>query len=112
MAMTIAGSTGLTFNNNSTSTVGGIGDGQSWVAYNTARVSGTTYTNSTGKPIQVCIAFQASGAGSLTIVVGGVTIHQNTSVGYSQGQSFIVPNGSTYVVTYSNVSNFTWAELR
>ena len=96
----------------------GLGVGQTWTL--PTRVAGTTYTNSTGKPIQVLVGLgQAlSGSGSATVVVGGVTI---SSTSYSTSASggglpytiaFIVPNSTTYVITVSSGTSIgTWAEL-
>jgi hypothetical protein len=96
-----------------------VGVGQTWQL--PTRVAGTTYTNSTGKPIQVLVSLGQglSGSGSATVVVGGVTI-SSTSFGTSAGGStlpytisFIVPNAATYSVSVSgNTGIGTWAELR
>lgn len=98
---------------------GGIGIGQTWQL--PARSASTTYTNSTGKPIFISIAFgqSLSGSGSSNVTIGGVLVY---SVGYGSNASgssqpiaisLIVPDGSTYVVTVSgSVSIAYWAELR
>jgi hypothetical protein len=92
-----------------------IGYGQIWS--NPTRASGTTYTNSTGKPIMVCIAitYSATSSQSSSITVGGVTIQSsggnNVSGAYSTPiHTFIVPNGSTYVASIGG-SLRNWAEL-
>ena len=86
-----------------------LGVGQSWQNVTSARSPGVTYTNNTGRPIQVLINANLN-AGSL--VIGGVVIPINDSDFYAQ-PSFIVPNGSTYRVNLGT-SGFilTWAELR
>jgi hypothetical protein len=80
-----------------------------------ARVSGTTYTNSTGRAIMVSVGGQAvSGSPNITVVVGGVTI-VNWSFPYGTGQAvtFIVPTGATYSVTFGAGTGFNrWVELR
>jgi len=74
---------------------------------NPARTSGTTYTNTTGNYRLVYVNMNAT-SGS-TIVVGGVTIHNQTN-GQYMPVSFLVPPGLTYVVTAATgISN--WAEL-
>lgn len=97
----------------------GLGVGQTWQL--PTRAGGTTYTNSTGKPIQVTIGFgqSLSGSGSATVVVSGVTISStsyNTTAGGSglpYTYSFIVPNGATYSISVSGGTSLgTWAELR
>lgn len=102
------------------STVAGIGGGQTWSDVTGSRASGTTYTNSTGKPIQVFIraTWGASGSGSITPIVGGVTLpvasgsSTGIAVSVTVTSSFIVPNGLTYSATYSGTTGTTWAELR
>jgi len=95
-----------------------LGVGQTWTL--PTRVGGTTYTNSTGKPIQVLVGLgqSFSGSGSATVVVSSVTI-SSTSYNTTAGGSgvpytiaFIVPNGATYSVSVSGGTNLgTWAEL-
>lgn len=107
MSTTISGTSGLTFPNASTSTVGGLGDGQTWQLLTASRSSGVTYTNNTGKPIVVYVIPNASS--------GYWTINgQNSVSGTVTGQSYaamtmIVPNGQTYMYTGGLQ---TWAELR
>jgi hypothetical protein len=77
---------------------GGLGVGQTWQDVTASRVSGTTYTNSTGKPIQVNFQLVVSGLSSTynkAVVVGGVTVYSDTING-SIDCSVIVPNGVTY----------------
>lgn len=80
-----------------------------------SRVSGTTYTNSTGKPIMVIAGGQAvSGAPNITVVVSSVTVI-NWSFPYGGGQpvSFVVPPSATYSVTFGSGTNYNyWIELR
>jgi len=96
-----------------------IGNGQTWTNFSvgTTRVSGTTYTNSTGKPIQV-IVNNSSGSGiigmSISPVVGGVTLPSSSAnATYSSAYvSFIVPTGQTYSVTLAGAGTQQWSELR
>ena len=85
------------------------------------RTSGTSYTNSTGKPIQALVTINQSlsGSGTTTIVVGGVTIVNSTynsnATGGSQpiSFSFIIPNSTSYTVTVTSGCTIgVWAELR
>ncbi|WP_137971855.1 phage tail protein [Pseudomonas sp. F(2018)] len=82
----------------------GLGDVQSWQHMNASRVSGTTYTNTTGRPILVHVSIQS---GNISAVCQGVTL--NTSAFHA---AFVVPNGATYSVTLSSAVNLNWAELR
>jgi hypothetical protein len=82
---------------------------QTWQTFTvgTQRISGTTYTNSTGKPIFISIT--TGGAGTSVCVVDGVTVI--SQAGSLQAQnSFIVSNNSTYSCT--NASIQFWKELR
>lgn len=110
MTTSISGTSGITFPNASTSTVGGLGDGQTYQDVSASRSSGTTYTNSTGKPIFVFI--YVTNNVTTTVVVGGTTI-RNASATSTNQFSFIVPNGQTYTVTFSaGAGTILWTELR
>jgi hypothetical protein len=92
-----------------------FGVGQTWQDLTASRVSGTQYTNSTPKAIQVLVKCGNLTSQSMVIVVGGVTIFNATTTlaGGNNNQitqSFIVPPGSTYTVTLT--ASYTWAELR
>lgn len=92
-----------------------LGVGQTWQDLTASRVSGTTYTNSTGRPIMVTAGGQAvSGSPQITVVVQGVTIIQwNFPYGTGQPVSFIVPTGATYSVTFGSGTTMNrWVELR
>lgn len=67
-----------------------IGLGQTWQVV--TRVSGTTYTNSTGKPI---MASMFSSVGNCTTIVNGV----NVAATGQYGTTVIIPNGATYSFT-------------
>jgi hypothetical protein len=96
---------------------GGIGIGQTWQDVGGSRALGTTYTNSTGKPIMVAVSLQVNGAFNFSsATVGGVTVAQ---FGSSDSQntdrntvSFIVPNSTNYSITGAGAGLLTWAELR
>lgn len=87
-----------------------LGVGQTQQDVTGSRVSGTTYTNSTGKPIHVFINGYFSGGGPFTFEINTVVQGSYTYVanGYFSF-SFIIPNGATYKATCT----FTkWSELR
>lgn len=90
------------------SNTGGLGVGQTWQTVTGSRVAGTTYTNSTGKPI--LIAIQCSAAITLTITINGATaISFLGATGTYQTCTALVPSGSTY----SQSGAFLyWYELR
>ncbi len=85
-----------------------IGVGQTWQDVTSSRVTGTTYTNSTGKPIYLYVIIGV-GAYDLHLTING-TIHFNMSNNNGRGSvQAIVPNGSTYAIAGAfNV----WNELR
>ena len=91
--------------------LGGIGVGQTWTDVRTTpgRTTGTTYTNSTGKPICVNIFAYAAGT-ALTLNVSGVT-----AASWISAQPFtasvIVPDGATYIAQ-SGLTVLSWVELR
>ena len=75
----------------------GLGVNQTWQAV--TRTSGTTYTNSTGKPIQITASIYGIN-NTLTLTIGGVilgTVNGN----YGGSLSGIIPNGATYVLNGS-----------
>ena len=97
-----------------------VGVSQTWQNETGERYSGTTYTNSTGKPIMVVVSMNASGSGtySFSAVVGEVTVASSTLGADYAGHggivaSFIVPTTATYSVTLSGSGYIgNWAELR
>jgi hypothetical protein len=93
-----------------------LGVGQTWQDVTGSRAVGTTYTNTTGKPIQV-VAKQAASTGSiiLTPAINGVNIA--TSVGVLNAAvatvSFIVPPNQTYSIALTGSGTvLVWSELR
>ncbi len=114
---TTAANGGVTSVNGSTGavTVTSIGVGQTWQT--PSRSLSTSYTNSTGKPIQVIAAVYAQGSTRCRAIVDGVTVVESLTqdcCGVPQISyfplSFIVPNGSTYQCQGGGLN--TWAELR
>lgn len=107
---------------NWTSSTGVVGVSQSYTAYTSpTRVAGTTYTNTTSKPIFVIVSFgmNFTGTPTCTITVGGVVIHNGTMGSATTGGinipysvSFIVPVGVSYLVTVGGITTVkSWAEL-
>lgn len=91
----------------------GLGVNQTWTDVTSSRSFGTTYTNSTGKPIQIFVSF--SGTGTASITVNSVLVSQiSAGAGLFNTISLIVPDQATYVV--ANVNGTTtknnWSELR
>jgi hypothetical protein len=87
-----------------------LGYGQTWQSFTvgSGRVLGTTYYNTTGKPIVVMVS-QASATGT-NIIVGGLTLALNGgSATVNSINSAIVPANMAYSVTGAAGS---WFELR
>lgn len=74
-----------------------IGVGQTWQNVSASRVSGTTYTNNTSKPIMVVVSIYGIN-NTATMVVSGITLG-TVNGNYGGSITGIVPVGSTYVVT-------------
>ena len=88
-----------------------IGIGQTWASYTGTRLGNTVYQNTTGRPIQVCVAFGGSGKvfevsvdNSTWITIMGGSSDRNISV------SAVIPNNWYYRCT--EASPALWAELR
>lgn len=95
-----------------------IGVGQTWQDLTASRALGTTYTNSTGKPItiSVSILWYNNNANYDYITVNGVIVAKlgtdNSSTTTSISQLIaVVPDGGTYSVTALRPFKH-WAELR
>ena len=95
-----------------------IGVGQTWQDVLASRATNTTYTNSTGKPIQVAIRVNTNSVYTFTLSVSGVVvgIFRNDNGGTVISQlTAIVPDGNTYILNASGSGTGTlgnWAELR
>lgn len=94
----------------------GIGSNQSANNVTASRAQSTTYTNSTGKPIQVIVTGSGSVAGicTMSFTVNGNVVQKASSYGSGSkhSTSVIVPNGATYSATnLANSTLETWFEL-
>lgn len=81
-----------------------------------SRALGTTYTNSQGKPIWVCVEGSSTGAFAQNLVgsVAGVAIMSafgQTNALDPVNIAMIVPAGATYKVAATNVTLSTWNEF-
>jgi hypothetical protein len=97
------------------SSLGSIGFGQTWQSVTGSRSPGTTYYNSTGKPISVSVSGNNASVASqnATINVNGAAVAWAS--GYAGGQIWgctaIVPPGASYSVTMGGTYT-AWSELR
>lgn len=97
----------------------GLGVGQTWTDVTSSRTAGTTYTNSTGKPIVVSVLGNQQTAAVLTasIAVNGSVVNSlqlgatANGIAGKPSATAIVPPGATYLVTLSGGIS-AWWELR
>lgn len=91
-----------------------LGVGQTW--QNVSRSLGATYTNTTGKPIQVCVCTSHDELVVSIMRVSNIIVSRfrqdvSNATGYQDStHTAIVPNGATYSVTGGSL--ISWAELR
>ena len=91
------------------------GIGQTWQDVKASRAIGTTYTNSTARPIMVSIVASVNAGVENTLSVDGVVVSYTSVgvIGNGLPLTAIVPPGSSYVLTNTGgTSIFHWAELR
>ena len=88
------------------------GSAQAWYDESGSRAINTVYTNTTGRPIMVCVMFDAGSSWDVGCAVNGVNIGGTGGNGTPGGTSFIVPAGGTYEVTGSGETISAWGELR
>ena len=94
----------------------GLGQTLQTFTVGTQRIAGTTYTNSTGKPIEIYIYGSSAGGGwQISLTVNGIltqVISSTSNQGEFMSFSSIIPNGATYVVGNSGATISSWKELR
>ncbi len=90
----------------------GAGYGQTWQNISASRIGGTTYTNTSGRPISVIVGMTAQINTFLTFTVNGISIPVNNSgsaTATSGSVSAVIPPGGTYSC---NATPSVWLELR
>lgn len=90
---------------------GVLGAGQTWQDVTASRSVGTTYTNTTGKPIAVACSISSSGTTAASITVNGVVVCDYVAAN-ANSLFAIVPHGATYLLSATAVSSFRFKELR
>jgi len=86
-----------------------FGVGQTWQDVTASRAKGVTYTNSTGKTIQILIN-ASLGTGSITL--NGLNITIEDGIDYSC-INVSIPNTHTYRIDFTGgIPIFSWSELR
>lgn len=95
-----------------------FGIGQTWQNVTASRIGGITYTNSTGKPIEVSIRVGNSTAAATvasTLLVNSDQIAAfdvNDNSGSIITMTATVPNNTTYAISVISGSLSSWYELR
>lgn len=84
-----------------------IGVGQTWQDVSGSRVVGTTYTNSTGKPIQISVVSTANAWG---VTINGASLITGGLYSSAIWVHIIIPNGATYALSSGTIGK--WLELR
>jgi hypothetical protein len=88
-----------------------LGVGQTWQNVAASRAYGTTYTNTTGRPIFIFVMGTGYSSSSYA-TVAGVTAGGANTTSTSCNVWAVVPSGSTYSVSNSGASLLLWSELR
>lgn len=93
---------------------GVLGAGQTWQNVTASRAIGTTYTNSTGKPVFIMVTTNAVNNVTITLTIDGAarsSMGIGSNIPLSPNVAAVIPNGSTYSVAASSAI-LTWSELR
>lgn len=92
-----------------------IGVGQTWTDVTASRAAGTTYTNTTGRPIQLAIAITVTTNTTVNFQINGVLLLQAGGTGATANMynaiQVVVPNGATYLLP-AGLTLTKWSELR
>lgn len=95
-----------------------IGYGQTWQTFTTAaganqRLASTTYYNTTGRPITVCVSYSQSSTSTNYLYVNSIAIVQANQQSVTGGQQMtaIVPVNQSYSATLPGGYS-VWVELR
>jgi hypothetical protein len=99
---------------NAVTAMSSLGYGQTWQTFTSGnRVSGTTYYNTTGKPIMVKMTYANSTGGNAILTIAGVIVDTIAiaSTAASRGTvTGVVQPGQSYSVSYTGFD--AWLELR
>lgn len=96
------------------SAMSSLGYGQTWQAVTGSRALGTTYYNTTGKPISIHVnCTMGDAVNNVQLTIAGLTLTGN--VGNNTNRAYntaIVPSGASYSATATNATLSAWNELR
>jgi hypothetical protein len=96
---------------NAVTAMSSLGYGQTWQDVSGSRAVGTTYYNTTGKPIQVNLRLATATGQVWTLTVNGTAIQTYASTSTDGTIFAIIPTYVSYVLTGGTIIN-TWNELR
>ena len=85
---------------------------QAWADYSSSRSSGTVYTNTTGRPIQVVASAALAHGHIWANINGGTDVYAGGYNNWTPTVAFIVPSGNTYEISASDGNVDRWQELR
>jgi copper(I)-binding protein len=84
-----------------------LGVGQTWQDVTASRAVGTTYTNSTGRPI---FLYAVSSSSAWGITVNGTALINGGVYSYQVVVALVIPAGATYALSTGTLGK--WIELR
>ena len=105
---------GVVTSTNLNSSVVPIGVNQTWTNVTASRALSTTYTNTTGKPIQLYIVCTGGNSNGAAVKIGGVSPAElYTNVAGGRVAFFvIIPNEVSYSLGDASSTIQSWWELR
>jgi hypothetical protein len=105
---------GVVTSTNLSASIVPIGVNQAWANVTTSRALSTTYTNTTGKPIQLYIVCTGGNSNGAAVTIGGVTpafVYTNVAGG-RVALFVIIPNEVSYSLGDASSTIHSWWELR
>jgi len=104
----------LSGTNTGDQTLSEIGVGQTWQDVSGSRSVGVTYTNTTGKPINLFLVIKDDGVNGVTFSIDGISLtYGNLTALQNESISLVIPNGVQYGNLQLNGNNIRhWLELR
>jgi hypothetical protein len=100
---------------NSSSNTYSLGLNQTWQNVTSSRAAGTTYYNTTGKPIEIYLSVAGTNATYPQLTIGSIARQsfnqQLSATAFPFRESGTIPPGSNYQLTAS-ASILLWYELR
>jgi len=89
-----------------------LGVGQTWQDVTASRVPNTTYTNTTGRPIEIMVyGYGTATYSRFNIFINGASFNAVTCNAYG-AFTMIIPNNVSYSYTITSASITMWWELR